>query len=243
MPPPEEVSSKSVGVLLTRQEKLKRIRDINRLLSRKSETLPKEAQDRFTALRDALQKTLDSHKIPQQRETQTAGAKSCHLNHKLRFFELKKVQARLRQRRQKLLKLRDTRTETLASSDEQAIQSEMDSLQQNLLYIQKFPDNRRYISVFLNKDTADIATKELIRCRERIKARIIKQFNEKKSRTGDPFKNGKHLQGDLFSLTPVSSEEPPAKPRATALPTKKRDEPPNNNAGQSSHIMFDDDDV
>ncbi|XP_051129969.1 rRNA-processing protein EFG1-like isoform X2 [Andrographis paniculata] len=151
------VDKKSKAAVKPKAVSLKnQIRSIERMLRRE---LPQE-------VKETQEKKLEELKKQQEIHTRLAVERKIFLrNRKIRFFERRKIERRLRRLEKQL--------RTLTSQAQEAdIAEQLSKLKEDLEYVRFFPKTEKYVSLFMGGDEAEIVEKRN-NLRKQIKANLI----------------------------------------------------------------------
>ncbi|XP_053990373.1 uncharacterized protein LOC128882681 [Hylaeus volcanicus] len=181
--------------LLTHQQIVKSLRDVNRFLRRPIENFNENVRLHFLQRKENLEKLLQQSKPLKH----TKSKEKIKVNEKIRFFEYKKVNRKLCQKRCRLVQLLES-SENKSSSEALCLTEEIVNLQNDLLYIQHYPKNKRYISIFLNPDKA---SSEIVRIREKIFKKILENIQKEQKTKEYSTSHEVHSKDTLFSFEPI----------------------------------------
>lgn len=179
------------------------IRSIERLLRK---DLPSE-------VRVAQEKKLEGLKKQQDLHTRLAVERKVFLrDRKIKFFERRKIERRLR-RLEKHLR----------SSSGQVQEKEIAQLKEDLEYVKFFPKTEKYVSLFSGDDNADIVERRN-RLRMQIKANIIAAAASGKDleETGSEDDGLADLSDDDFFVSGTSSDEADADDELTDISAREQ---------------------
>lgn len=137
------------------------IRAIRRMLGRNKDSMSEEARaHQEKRLRSLEQKQMDN----KQREKERKLAKRYH---HVKFFEKKKVLKKIKQLERRL----KSASSSTSSSPISDVQHELQRARDNLIYIQYFPKNAKYVSLFAKSDEKTDNTAKIAALLKRAKER------------------------------------------------------------------------
>ncbi|XP_021728986.1 rRNA-processing protein EFG1-like [Chenopodium quinoa] len=210
--------SKAVGVVAKKPKaaSLKnQIRSIERMLRK---DLPPE-------MKAAQEKKLEGLKKQQDLHTRLAVERKVFLrDRKIKFFERRKIERRLRRLEK-----------NLRSSSGQIQEKEIAQLKEDLEYVRFFPKTEKYVSLFTGDDNSDIVDKRN-RLRKQIKANIIAAAASGKDleETGSEDDGLADLSDDDFFVSGTSSDEADADDELTDLSAREQASSASGHSGKAA---------
>ncbi|OVA05346.1 rRNA-processing protein EFG1 [Macleaya cordata] len=168
-------------------------------------------------VREAQEKKLGELKKQQEIQTRLAVERKIFLHdRKIKFFERRKIERRIRRLEKQQRTLSD-------NTQEAEIASQLSKLKEDLEYVRFFPKTEKYVSLFIGGDEADMVDRRN-RLREQIKANIIAAAASGKDleETGSEDDGLLDMSEDDFFLTGSSSDEADADDEWTDKSTREQ---------------------